>query len=339
MKKVFAVILALVVLCAALAACGSGAKDPTGEPAQSEPAQGEPAGNEGNDAPAVQPMPDRETMINANRHVVVQNRYNVFALKADGTVIWAGKELDDMWSEIGTWTNIISLAVDDFHILGLREDGTVVAAGSHANGICDVSDWTDIVGVAASGTGSFGLKADGTAVSTEAILMNDPDYLFGMTNAVQLVAAQDAHGFIVRFADGTCKYGGSVQYSASDWTDIVDVGVEREYVFGLKADGTILGGNLPASFQDETYRWKDIVKLADYGCEMALRKDGGVEIFNVTPELKEIIDAWTDIAAISWRDYIIGVKTDGTAVAVAESYRDQSIAETVSGWSGLMLPR
>ena len=57
-----------------------------------------------------------------------------------------------------------ALAAGGTHILGLRPDGTVFAAGLRDAGQCDVEGWTDIVSITAGGCLSFGVKADGTVV-------------------------------------------------------------------------------------------------------------------------------------------------------------------------------
>ena len=52
------------------------------------------------------------------------------------------------------------------HTVGLRKDGTVVAAGGGFYDECYVSDWRDIVAVAAGYDHIVGLRRDGTAIGT-----------------------------------------------------------------------------------------------------------------------------------------------------------------------------
>jgi hypothetical protein len=51
------------------------------------------------------------------------------------------------------------------HTVGLKSDGTVVAAGDNASGQCNVRDWTDITRVTAGMYHTVGLKSDGTMVA------------------------------------------------------------------------------------------------------------------------------------------------------------------------------
>ena len=57
------------------------------------------------------------------------------------------------------------VAADRQNTIGLKVDGTVVAAGDNDNGQCNVSSWRDIVAVAAGVYHTVGLKADGTVVA------------------------------------------------------------------------------------------------------------------------------------------------------------------------------
>ena len=54
-----------------------------------------------------------------------------------------------------------------WHTVGLKADGTVVAAGKNNLGQCDVAGWKDIVAVSAGDHHTVGLKADGTVVATK----------------------------------------------------------------------------------------------------------------------------------------------------------------------------
>ena len=47
----------------------------------------------------------------------------------------------------------------------LKTDKTVVAVGTNDYGQCDVGDWTDIIQVATGGRHTVGLKSDGTVVA------------------------------------------------------------------------------------------------------------------------------------------------------------------------------
>ena len=58
------------------------------------------------------------------------------------------------------------IAAGDWHMVGLKSDGTAVAVGNNDFGQCDVGNWTRITQVAAGGAHTVRLKADGTVVAT-----------------------------------------------------------------------------------------------------------------------------------------------------------------------------
>ncbi|MEN6340043.1 MAG: protein kinase [Clostridiaceae bacterium] len=64
-------------------------------------------------------------------------------------------------SEVETWTDIVAISVGASHIVGLKNDGTVVAAGPDDVGENDVSDWHDIIAVSAGLSITIGVRSDG----------------------------------------------------------------------------------------------------------------------------------------------------------------------------------
>ena len=69
--------------------------------------------------------------------------YHTVGLKSDGTVVAAG-ENDYGQCDVQDWTDIVTVSASSYHTVGLKSDGTVVAAGGSDIGQCDVQDWTDI---------------------------------------------------------------------------------------------------------------------------------------------------------------------------------------------------
>ena len=89
--------------------------------------------------------------------------YHTLGLKADGTVVAAGYS-DDGRCDVGGWTDIVAICGGAYHSVGLRSDGTLVATGSNRSGQCNVGSWTDIVAIAAGAFHTIGLKADGSVL-------------------------------------------------------------------------------------------------------------------------------------------------------------------------------
>lgn len=149
------------------------------------------------------------------------------ALKSDGTVLSKG-ELD-----VSQWSGVIDVSsganypgteldnADKSFVVGLKLDGTVVAAGNNDFGQINVGSWTDIVAVSAGSGETVGLKSDGTVV-----------------------------------AAGNNDYG---QLNVSDWTDIVAVAAGRGFTIGLKSDGTLVSAGTYEYSMVDVSGWDNIM--------------------------------------------------------------------------------
>ena len=165
-------------------------------------------------------------------------------------------------SEVKNWSDIVAISCYDFHIVGLKEDGTVVAAGENKQGQCNVSGWKDIVGVVTGNDFTIGLKADGTVVAT-----------------------------------GSNKYG---QCNVSEWKDIVGIAAGDKHTVGLKSDGTVIAIGNNEQGQCNVSEMKEIVSVAaGVWHTVALRSDGTVSATGYNYDGECDVGAWTDIIAIS----------------------------------------
>ena len=285
-------------------------------------------------------------------------------LKADGTAVSVGPDLNECgvadWQdirlplgerkELGTENKKtedkkpesaeLSLSIDNAllnettlstyrtNTVGLRSDGTVVAAGSNEDGECDVSDWRDIIAVSTGNGCIFGLKANGTVIAVG----NNLDEQCEVSNWTNIVAVSAGQWHTVGLrADGTVVAVGSTidgQCSVSGWTDIVAVSAGSDFTAGLRSDGTVVAtGQL-----FDVSGWKDIAAISAGGAFLAgLRPDGTVLV--TVPQVLDV-SAWTDIVAISaGGSHIVGLRADGTVVAAGFN---ESSACKVSDWTGIV---
>ena len=286
-------------------------------------------------------------------------------LKADGTAVSVGPDLNECgvadWQdirlplgerkELGTENKKtedkkpesaeLSLSIDNAllnettlstyrtNTVGLRSDGTVVAAGSNEDGECDVSDWRDIIAVSTGNGCIFGLKANGTVIAVG----NNLDEQCEVSNWTNIVAVSAGQWHTVGLrADGTVVAVGSTidgQCSVSGWRDIVAVSAGSDFTAGLRSDGTVVAtGQL-----FDVSGWKDIAAISAGGAFLAgLRPDGTVLV--TVPQVLDV-SAWTDIVAVSaGRIHTVGLKSDGTLVAVGENRYGQ--CDSVGYWKDII---
>ena len=155
----------------------------------------------------------------------------------------AGDYKDARERSAALWNDFVerqTIACSDGHTVGLKSDGTVVAAGYNEDGECDVSAWTDVVAIACSGNHTVGLKSDGTVVATGYNEDGQCDVSAWMD--VVAIACGFSHTVGLK-SDGTvvaAGYNYCGQCDVSDWTDVVAIACSDWHTVGLKSDGTVV---------------------------------------------------------------------------------------------------
>ena len=272
----------------------------------------------------------------AARETLAAGYNHTVGLKADGTVVAAGSHSSGQY-DVSGWRDIVAVAAGIFHTVGLKADGTVAAAGWNDDGQCDVSGWRDIVAVAAGINHTVGLRADGTVVTVGANEEGQCD-VSGWRDIVA-VAAGDSHTVGLR-ADGTVVAVGYNEYGqcdVSDWTDIVAVAAGWVHTVGLKADGTVVAVGYNVDSQCDVSGWRDIVAVAaGHNHTVGLRADGTVVTVGANEEGQCDVSGWRDIVAVAaGTEHTVGLKADGTVAAVGDNYFGQC---EVSGWRNIRVP-
>ena len=151
--------------------------------------------------------------LNGNIAAYATNDQWEIALKKDGTVIAWGTSAPDL----SGLTNIVAIAMANYHILLLKSDGTLFAIGDNGDETNIPTSITGIVDIAAGENFSMVLKPDGTITAWTATPTSS--------------------------------------WMPENWTgeDIVKISASAEnlYAIGLKKDGTIVtwGTNIPQSLQ------------------------------------------------------------------------------------------
>ena len=142
------------------------------------------------------------------------------------------------------------------NLIGLKDDGTVVGAGSATLGQTDVSTWNDIILIDSCDKHTVGLKSDGTLVATK--FTENPDDT-DMDKEMQ------------------SEYNEYGELDFNDWKDIKAISVSDNFTAGLKKNGTVVATGDNRYGQCNVNEWRDIEAIsttlyATYG----LKKDGTV---------------------------------------------------------------
>jgi hypothetical protein len=252
-------------------------------------------------------------------------------LKSDGTVVAAGSNASGQCG-VNDWEHIVQLAAGEDHTVGLKDDGTVVAAGSNTSGQCDVSNWTGIVQIAAGAAHTVGLRADGTVVA-----VGNNDYgqcnVGTWTNIIQ-VAAGEFHTVGLK-DDGTVVAVGLNNYgqcNVGSWVDVAQVSAGALHTVGLKDDGTVIAKGWNLLGQCNVGTWQDITQVAAGGYHtVGLKDDGTVIAVGLNNYGQCDVGSWMDIAQVAAGEaHTLGLQVDGTVTAVGDNDSGQC---DVDGWN------
>lgn len=282
-------------------------------------------------------------------------------LKLNGTLCLAQSNNNEFYSfskRINEFNNIVSVATGSQQILGIREDGTVIAAGINDCGQCNVGNWNKIVSVSVGDRHSVGLKSDGTVVSTKFI--GNKKY-YGQCNTdnwtdIVAISAGSFHtlglksdGTVIAIGDNT--YG---QCSVGEWRDIISISAGGRHSIGLKSDGTVVATDYiePLGADLGKYRgqcdvsdWKNIVAIsADNNNTVALVADGSVIATKYKRYKEDTVDRyfgqcdvtdWEDVVAIvAGSRHTIGLKKDGTLIStkLLDNYAFDKTQTKINNW-------
>ena len=194
-----------------------------------------------------------------NRIACAQEGF-VASLDEEGCVQIVGELSEDF--DFTGWENIISIATGMSNIGGVREDHTVVMAGSNYNNKNDVDDWRDIVMVALTPMATFGLKEDGTVVYAG-------DY------------KEDGLVDMVR-----------VQEEVGNWRDIVYIDAGTFGVAGVTKNGEVVMVSGMPLLEQEVQKWTDMKTISIESTRIiGIKKNGEVVVCEQTPS-DEILTAY-----------------------------------------------
>ena len=231
--------------------------------------------------------------------------------------------------DVSDWSGIVDITrnIELAHLIGLKNDGTLVCTGENENGACDVSEWTDIISVATGYNGTLGLKLDGTAVCTL------DSFCESYWNDVVSIYSVPWNDFLGVKADGEAVYYntqyGSQRVQDSKWNDLVKVSTGYHHLVGVKQDGTVVAVGENSYGQCDVNEWRDIIDVsASYYHTAGLRADGTVIVTGENDDGRCNTQDWKDIVEIDTSYHnTVGLRADGTVVVAGDNEDGQCNTE------------
>lgn len=175
---------------------------------------------------------------------------------------------------------ISMIAEGKWHLLGLRKDGMVLAAGDNKAGQCNVDSWTDVVYISAAGDNSAAVKRDGTVLIAGAIYDSCSEEVAKWVDIVS-VALGDKH-IIGLKSDGKVVAAGNNdqgQCDVSTWTGVTEISASGNYTEAKTASGVLTTGSKETD---------DVFKNID----ATLNTDGTVSINGRYTDMKYLTANW-----------------------------------------------
>ena len=174
---------------------------------------------------------------------------------------------------------------------------------------------------------SIALGKDGTAVAAGNGMPKDfyiPMCEVGSWSNLIAVSAGMLHSAGLK-SDGTVDAVGQNKCEqcsgTSNWTRIVAIAAGPENTVGLRQDGTVVfAGILDPAKLNEVAKWSDIVAISSGGCIVGLKSDGTVVAVGDNFFGECSVGSWKGIVAVSagYR-HTVGLRSDGTVVATGSN--------------------
>ena len=244
--------------------------------------------------------------------------YHTVGLRLDGTVLAAG---DDSFGQCGVsgWTGVTAVAAGAYHTVGLRSDGTVLAVGRNSENQCDVSAWSGIVQIAAADYATFGLTDDGRVLHTGYNGYAEVDEWAGIT-----YITGGSYALAGLRSDGSAVIS-HVTARSETLVDLTSVTVNTGYAVGLRSDGSVVSPfvDLPG--------WKDILAVSSSGTGiLGLRGDGTVASVFFRPQDDPGVSSVTGALAVAaGGTHCAFLLEDGSVLVLGGTGRGE---DNTAGW-------
>mgnify|MGYP000008085863 CR=1 FL=1 len=176
----------------------------------------------------------------------------VLVVLDDGTVVGSGGDPSGARSGAEGWTDIVALAASTDHVVGVKRDGSCVAAGNNSNYACNVGEWKNTIRVYTHRNDytigltriGEGWSSDGEQNVYDCGTWHMCDNIYSWTDIVD-IAAGSGH-VIACDVDRNIKYNNRAG-NEDTWSNIVQLAAGDSHSVGLQGDGTVVATG------DDTY--------------------------------------------------------------------------------------
>ncbi|SJZ42421.1 helix-turn-helix domain-containing protein [Anaerorhabdus furcosa] len=229
------------------------------------------------------------------------------------------------------FTDLVKISAYKDSVVGLKSDGTLVAAGSNTNGQLDIKKIEKAVDV------SLGAKHTAVALEDGKVTCVG-DNSQGACNVdawENIVDVEAGNGFTIGIdSTGNVKVAGSVTNSSSmeSIKSVKSVSIGTNEVAFLNTSQTVTTVSYTGATATNVSTLKNITQVAvGNGFVAGLGSDGKVQIVTTNEDLKKSVEAWTGIGVISaYNNTLVGFTTTGKMVGAGDNQYNQYTNEAES---------
>jgi alpha-tubulin suppressor-like RCC1 family protein len=232
------------------------------------------------------------------------------------------------------------ISAGESHTVALKTDGMVVAVGNNGEDKCNTGEWRDIDAVSTGRYHTVGLKADGTVVAVGENRRISKDWKKKQIPKVR----EDSK--VRELSKLEKEYAKIQEHLSGIWDGMSRTSETKEYLKEIGCDldvfddkPLVVDGEIIEKWtycgQCHTSDWRDIVAVsAGDHHTLGLKVDGTVVAVGDKEYDQCNTSDWRDIIAVSaGGSHTLGLKADGTVVVVGKNEEGQC---NTGGWRGIV---
>jgi YVTN family beta-propeller protein len=261
---------------------------------------------------------------------------------------------DSIASPVPTIVTSPMIAAGGDFAVGLKSEGSVVAAGDNRDGQCGITSWNGITQVATGGDFTVGLESTGDVVAQGEENSNIKSVLSSgaspWTGISQLAAGEDfviglkSNGTVVAAGDDSSgQVSGVTAWNSINGVTITQVAAGQDFAVGLESNGNVVVDGNDSNILSGVSSWSGITQVAAGGdFTVGLELNGEVVATGDNTYCQCDVSNW-DLGNENVTSIINGaasvVQNDGVAVNISASNASNGTGVAVASTeSGNMLP-
>lgn len=214
----------------------------------------------------------------------------------DGKVgVWGSNDYNQC--DTKSWTEIQFVLSGPNCTYGVTRSGEIRTAGLPVDG--SVKSWKQIRKLACSSKQIVGLKDNGSVIAAGNILSSEIHRIESWRDVIDMAAS--AKGTVALHTDGTVSYAGQdddLLAAVTQWQDIIAIAIDNHYVYGINSDGTLRLAGTCRPILDRgrsgAAAWKNLMAISSNALGVCAVNESGELLFagSISGDIQGIKTNW-----------------------------------------------